>query len=170
MSWGRKGVRASGPPPDLGALGILKDCGVRSVIMSLEIWNEVNRAKWCLGKHSVTKQQYFSAWAEALRLFGEGQVASVLLVGAEDAAETYRGAETLIRAGVVPTLIPLRPYETSRFAGWNPVAAEAYVDLERQVGALLQGARLFPSRQSGCTGCGGCSLETAVEGLVTLPA
>jgi hypothetical protein len=155
------------PPPDCGILKRLLDAGVASIIMSLEVWDEQRRAEWCLGKGEVSRTQYVERWQEAVDLFGKGSVSSVLLVGAEPMESTFEGAKTLIELGVIPTLIPLRWYPNSRFefSDWSPVDPTEYLSLGHAVGALLKSAGLAASKQLGCTACGGCSLETAIETL-----
>src|SRR6185369_17962177 len=95
---------------------------------------------------------------------------SVLLVGAEPSRNTLAGAKYLIDLGVIPTLIPLRWYPNSRFqfSDWSPVDPAEYLSLGYQLSHLLTSAGLFPSKQLGCTACGGCSIETAIEKLGAL--
>lgn len=155
------------PPPDRDCLKTLVDAGVASLIMSLEVWDEQHRAEWCLGKAGVSRSQYVERWREAVDLFGRGNVSSVLLVGAEPMDSTFEGAKCLVELGVIPTLIPLRWYPSSRFefSDWSPVDPVEYLSLGYKVGQLLTRAGLAASKQLGCTACGGCSLETAVEKL-----
>jgi hypothetical protein len=155
------------PPPDRDCLKTLVNAGVASLIMSLEAWDEQHRAEWCLGKAGVSRSQYVERWREAVDLFGRGNVSSVLLVGAEPMDSTFEGAKCLIELGVIPTLIPLRWYPNSRFefSDWSPVDPVEYLSLGYKVGQLLTRAGLAASKQLGCTACGGCSLETAVEKL-----
>jgi hypothetical protein len=155
------------PPPKSGCLEGLKRAGLSSLIMSLEIWDEERRAEWCLGKGDVSRSQYFERWREAIDVFGCGNVSSVFLVGAEPIVNTLEGAKYLIELGVIPTLIPLRWYPNSRFqlSGWSPVDPADYLSLGYQVSHLLTSAGLTASKQLGCTSCGGCSLETAIEKL-----
>lgn len=158
------------PPPDGDYLKTLVDAGVASLIMSLEVWDEQRRAEWCLGKGGISRAQYIERWREAVGLFGRGNVSSVLLIGAEPMDSTLEGAKRLIDLGVIPTLIPLRWYHSSRFemSDWIPVDPAEYMSLEYEVGRLLKGTGMAASRQRGCTACGGCSLETAVEKLTGL--
>jgi hypothetical protein len=155
------------PPPDRGSLEHLLDAGVASLIMSLEVWDEERRAEWCLGKGEVSRAQYVERWCEAIDLFGKGSVSSVLLVGAEPMDSTFEAARFLIELGVIPTLIPLRWYPSSRFefSDWSAVDPSEYLSMGHAIGALLKNAGLAASKQRGCTACGGCSLETAVEKL-----
>jgi len=155
------------PPPDRGCLKALADAGVASLIMSLEVWDEQCRVDWCLGKGGISRAQYVESWGDAVDLFGRGNVSSVLLVGAEPMDSTFEGAKCLIELGVIPTLIPLRWYPNSRFqlSDWSPVDPVEYLSLEYEVGRILRGTGMAASRQRGCTACGGCSLETAVEKL-----
>jgi len=147
------------PPPGEEHIIALAHSGVSSLIMSLEVWSEVERAAWCLGKSVVMRSHYEKAWQWGIDHLGRGRVASVLLVGAEELCQTLKGASELIKQGVIPTLIPIRWYPESRFQRWIPVSPEEYLELSIEVSALLKEAGLSPARQPGCTACGGCSLE-----------
>lgn len=155
------------PPSRTSDLDLLVDAGVSSLIMSLEIWDDQLRGEWCLGKGSVERRQYFEAWTYALARLGPGRVSSVLLVGTEPLDSTLRGAESLIEAGIIPTLIPLRWYPESRYTDWRPVPWRDLLDVTSAVSALLTRAGLSPQEQPGCTACGGCSLEGSLVDLRT---
>jgi hypothetical protein len=152
------------PPPRLQSLSLLFDAGMVSLIMSLEIWDDAIRHRVCLGKGEVTVDHYRAAWRTAIDELGRGQVASVLLVGLEPLESTAEGAESLIAEGVIPTLIPYRPYD--RIAGLpttHPFSVVDYLELSQNVRHLLAKADLDPAAQAGCTGCGGCSLEIPTD-------
>ena len=152
------------PPTSEHDLRALADAGVASIIMSLEVWGEAERAAWCLGKGRIARVRYIDAWKHAVRCLGLGRVSSVLLVGSEPAAQTIEGARTMISLGVLPILLPLRWYPDSRFCNWEPVAPISYIELEQAVSSMMKAAGLSAAQQPGCIACGGCSLETHFEG------
>ncbi len=151
------------PPKTEDQVVSLVRAGVSSLIMSLEVWGDESRKNWCLGKGLIERSNYERAWNWGIKHLGQGRVASVLLVGSESLEDTLKGASELIRQGVIPTLIPLRWYTSSRFDNWTPVAPRDYWNLERDVARLLRSAHLSPAQQPGCTACGGCSLEVSLR-------
>jgi len=144
-------------------LRLLRDSGYDAAIMSLEVWDEAIRQRVCPGKGRVSRDEYMSAWTNAIEKFGEGQVASVLLVGLEPEESTIEGIDALVDLGVIPTLIPFRPYNGTPLVGHPRTTVEAYLRCSRYCTHRLRGAGLSPSGQYGCTGCGGCSLEVVQE-------
>lgn len=147
------------PPPSLTSLDTLKEAGVTSLIMSLEVWNAIDRARWCLGKGLVDREHYIAAWTRGVELFGRGNVTSVLLVGTESLESTMDGAAKMVDMGVIPALLPLRRYATSRFSEDVQLTALQYVQVSERLGRLLSSQGLDPRLQLGCTACGGCSME-----------
>jgi biotin synthase-related radical SAM superfamily protein len=151
------------PPKTSSGLERIRSAGVDSVIMSLEIWNDGRRRTLCSGKSEVSKSRYFEAWSEAIHLFGRGQVSSVLLVGLEPEKSTKEAIRALIDVGVIPTLIPFRPYGACEMAEHPLTDHELYLRCSALCGDLLAKADLRDSDQRGCTGCGGCSTAVIQE-------
>lgn len=146
------------PPRDPQALSRLPPAGIRSVVMSIEIWDDRRRAAICPGKSVVSKVAYLTAWKQAARLFGDGNVSSVFIVGLDDDASLIAGCRTAIEAGVLPTLIPFRPYKRSAFRHPH-VDPERYLAVAETVRELIADAGLSPRTHTGCAACGGCSME-----------
>lgn len=154
------------PPPDLGQIEALAQAGAGSMIMSIEVWDDAIRTDVCPGKSVVSKDMYRTAWRKAIDVFGTSQVSSVLIVGLEPEESTRVGIDALISEGVVPTLIPFRPYGSSRLNARQPVDHHSYLSLSRYCSAKLRMSGLSPLRQVGCTKCGGCSMEAGLQALL----
>lgn len=150
-------------PPSVAELDELLDCGVSSLIMSLELWDERARQNYAPGKARVSREFYFEAWDLVVRRLGKGSVSSVLLVGLEDEASTNAGAKALVDRYVVPTLVPFRPYDECEMKSFSATSDELYIRCSRELAGALSVAGLAASRQAGCTACGACSLEVALE-------
>ena len=144
---------------DLTWIAFAHHSAVDAIITSIEIWDDQRRSELCLGKSEISKSTYLRRWNQAIEILGPGMVSSVLLVGLEALDSTLRGAERMVNEGVVPTLIPYRPYDSSPLGPQQPVDHEDYLMLSRAVAGMLHAARLQPESQPGCTSCGGCSLE-----------
>lgn len=147
------------PPDEDRYLAELRDAGVTSVIMNIEVWDPVLRAMYCPGKGSVTVERYLSAIEYAVSIFGVGQVASVLIAGMQSIEDTLDGARAIIQAGAIPTIIPFKPFDDCQMASFPRTDPSVVLTIYSEVSDLLAEAGLRPQNQKGCTGCGGCSLE-----------
>lgn len=152
------------PPFDLGLLYEIFSAGVNSIIMNIEIFDETVRQKICPGKSKVPTLHYFRAWEKALSTFGKNKVSSVLIVGLEDKQNTVNGGRKMLEMGVIPTLIPFRPYDLCELRYLPPTLPEYYLSIYRQIFSEIRGKEVNPLKQPGCTHCGGCSLETLIMG------
>jgi len=154
------------PPPDVRSLDQLLDAGADALIMSLEIWDERQRSRVCLGKGEVARSHYFDAWRYATERLGRGMVGSVLLFGLEPIESTEAGALALVDMDVVPTILPYRRYAASQIEPLFAPDARGYMRVARRCAQALSERQLSAHAQPGCTGCQGCSLE----GLLQLTA
>ncbi|RLG91143.1 MAG: hypothetical protein DRO36_04795, partial [Candidatus Hecatellales archaeon] len=62
------------PPKNLSDLKKLYYAGADTIGMHIESLDENVRRKVCPGKAEVSKEKYYEAWKEALKIFGENQV------------------------------------------------------------------------------------------------
>lgn len=150
------------PPRNLGRLADLQASGVDSIIMNIEIFDDECRRAICPGKSAVPKAHYFDAWKKCVAIFGRNRVSSVLLVGLEDRRSTVEGVRALLKADVLPTLIPFRPYDACELRSLPPVPPEYYLSVYEELFWELMQAGVDPLGQPGCSRCGGCSLETVL--------
>lgn len=153
------------PPWNLELLYDLHSSGADSIIMNIEIFDDEIRRNICPGKSGVQKSHYFKAWEKSLNIFGENRVSSVLIVGLENKESTIKGAKKMLEMGVIPTLIPFRPYIACELNYLPPVSPEYYLLLCKEIFSGDREYKVNPSRQPGCTRCGGCSLETILTGV-----
>ena len=147
------------PPADLAKIDEMKKAGVTNFIMNLEIANPVLRKKICPGKGGISYDHYYAAFARAVALAGRGQVSSVLIAGLQPYEDILAECEKMISVGVIPTVMPFRPFDDSSMPDLPMCDPDEYLTAEEKLGALLRSASLDPEKMSGCTKCGGCSLE-----------
>ncbi|HEX7659341.1 MAG TPA: MSMEG_0568 family radical SAM protein [Pseudonocardiaceae bacterium] len=150
------------PPADLRTLTDLREAGATSIGIHVESLDDAVRRRWMPGKSSVPLADYWTAWREAVRVFGRNQVSTYLLVGlGEDADELVAGAGELIAAGVYPFVVPYRPLAGTLAADVDhaaPPSAERLADVTRRVATALIAAGMRGADQSaGCAACGACS-------------
>lgn len=150
------------PPLDLGLLHDIFYAGVNSIIMNIEVFDETIRKMICPGKSTLPNAHFFKAFEKALDIFGANRVSSVLIVGLEDKKSTVKGCQQMLEMGVIPTLIPFRPYDSCELNYLAPTPPEYYLDVYEKVLSRVGSMDVNPVRQPGCTRCGGCSLETSI--------
>lgn len=132
-----------------------------SLVISIELWDEQKRMQITPGKYRLAnKNKYLESWKLAVDFLGKGNVGSVLLVGLEDSKTTLEGARKMIEIGVIPTLLPFRPLDSSQFANHMPVNPTELIELENEITCLLKENNLDPRNQLGCASCGGCSIQS----------
>jgi radical SAM protein (TIGR04043 family) len=156
------------PPADLAALLMLREAGAVAIGIHVESLDDEVRWRWLPGKASVPLAAYYSAWDEAVRVFGRNRVSTYLLVGlGEDPDELIAGAAGLIERGVYPFVVPVRSMAgtLAHRDGLQtpPVSLVHRVTVE--VAAALRAAGMAGSAQrAGCAACGACSALPAAGG------
>jgi len=153
------------PPAELGVLAELRAAGATSIGIHVESLDEEVRRRWMPGKGSVPMADYEAAWDEAVRVFGRNRVSTYLLIGmGEDPAELIAGAERLIRRGVYPFVVPMRPMvgTLAHADGARGAPAEVVHRVTTAVARLLLQAGMTGAEQgAGCAACGACSVLSA---------
>lgn len=157
------------PPADLATITDLREAGADAIGIHVESLDDEVRRRWMPGKARVSLDDYRTAWAEAVRVFGRNQVSTYLLVGlGEDADEMIAGAQALADMGVYPFIVPFRPQagtlavDVDGAAGPDPQRVER---ISRAVGAYLATIGMSGADQrAGCAACGACSILQRVGG------
>jgi radical SAM protein (TIGR04043 family) len=156
------------PPADLAVLGELRAAGASAIGIHVESLDDAVRRRWMPGKGSVPMAEYEAAWDEAVRVFGRNRVSTYLLAGlGEDPDELVAGAGRLIRRGVYPFVVPLRPMAGTLAARDGAAGPDPGMvrDVTERVAALLRAAGMTGAdQQAGCPACGGCSVLPRVGG------
>lgn len=147
------------PPDHNGFLDLLVDEGATAIIMNLELYDDNLRRLFCPGKSKISKQRYLEAWRYSVRRLGYGNVSSVLIAGLEKTELTIKATSEMIELGVIPTIIPFRPYDNCFLRNFSLTNPEDLIMICERVGRLLKKADMSPRKQKGCTACGACSIE-----------
>lgn len=153
------------PPDDLSVLEQVKDMGVDSVGMHVESFDPDVFARVAPGKAKRGIEAYFNAWERAVKVFGEGQVSTYVILGmGEDPELTADGCRRAIDMGVYPFIVPIRPIPGSIMEDILP-PPPAYVEsMYRQVVPHLVANGLTSSNvKAGCARCNACSAMGAFE-------
>ena len=126
--------------------------------MHLEVVEEEVRRRILPGKSELSLERYERAFAEAVAVFGRGQVTTYLLAGLGDSAESLIAcSERLIQLGVYPFVVPFVPIAGTPLQD-HPAPSTAFmVEVYTGVAALLRAADLrAEAMAAGCAKCGAC--------------
>ena len=153
------------PPGDAVWFTRMKEAGIDALGMHLEAVTPDVRARIMPGKATVTVEQYMTAFAEAVAVFGHGQVSTYILAGLGDTREAILSvARELIAIGVYPFVVPFVPIRGTPLADHAPPAADFMESILRPLGAMLRDGGLRSTDiKAGCGRCGACSPLASYE-------
>jgi|GEM_PF-511107 len=146
------------PPVSNKYIDMLVDAGIKSIIMNLEIFDDAIRAKYCPGKIEIPSSRYFEALSYAVSKLSSWSVSSVLIAGLENIESTVTGAKKLIDIGVIPTIMPFRPYDNCEMSDHPMTNPEILMEIERELHQYPRKTNLDNCKHAeGCLSCNGCS-------------
>lgn len=151
------------PPEEMEFINKIYRSGASAIIMNLEIADDELRKKICPGKATIPQQRYFDAFEYAVKIFGKGNVSSVLIAGLQPAADILSMAKRMIGMGVIPTIIPFKPLDGCSLRNAKIANPKELLDIAKEIDSYLNLNRLCASEQHGCTKCNGCSIEALYE-------
>ncbi|MEM6889286.1 MAG: MSMEG_0568 family radical SAM protein [Pseudomonadota bacterium] len=153
------------PPDDDGWHQRMKDAGIDSLGMHLEVVTPELRAEIMPGKAQVSLEKYFGSFEAAVKVFGWGQVSTYILAGLGDTAEAILEiSQRLTAMGVYPFVVPFVPVSGTPMES-HPAPSPAFMHavlppLARMIKANGMRAE---SIKAGCGRCGACSALSAFE-------
>jgi radical SAM protein (TIGR04043 family) len=153
------------PPEDSSWYRLMKDAGVDSLGMHLEVVEAAVRRRILPGKSELSLDRYCEAFGQAVEVFGRGQVTTYLLAGLGDSAESLIScSERLIQLGVYPFVVPFVPIAGTPLQD-HPAPSTAFmVEVYTAVAALLRASDLrAEAMAAGCAKCGACSALALFE-------
>jgi radical SAM protein (TIGR04043 family)/putative N-acetyltransferase (TIGR04045 family) len=153
------------PVDDPSIYTYLKDCGVDTVGMHLESFDQKVRERITPGKAKISINSYFEGFARAVEVFGRNQVSTYIIIGlGEDYQTTISGCVRCIEMGVYPFVVPLRPVKGTPFADMAPPEPKTMIEIYTELAKVLRknGLRANNSK-AGCVLCGACSVLPAFE-------
>lgn len=148
------------PPEKRSYLIDLKNSGIDTVMMNLEVNDERLRRLYCPGKAKmIPRERYFESFEEAAEIFGKGNVSSVLLANLENKYSTVDGAKNLIDSGAIPSILVFRGTDGTELENYPQANPEDIKWIYSEIQSYIENKGLDPSKQVGCTKCGSCSME-----------
>lgn len=132
------------------------DTGVRSIGYSMEIWDEALYSAVCPGKSEGTSHGEFLGLIEsAVRLFGEGNVYGVFVMGLEPKDSFLEGVRTI--AGIGANIVPFiwSPNPGSRLAGHRAPSGNWFAEVIREAAAIVTESGVPSGTVNHCYRCDG---------------
>lgn len=158
------------PPEDLSTIDRVGDMGIDSLGIHVETFDPKVLERIAPPKARTGIERYFEAWEHAVKVFGEGQVTTYVILGmGEDPELTVQGCKRAIDIGVYPFIVPLRPVPGSLMEDVTPPTAEYTDRIARQVAPYLVERGLTADKVlAGCARCQACSPLGAMEQALQL--
>jgi radical SAM protein (TIGR04043 family) len=153
------------PPDDPIWFRRMKEAGVDSLGMHLEVVEPEVRRRILPGKAELSLERYFEAFEQAVAVFGRGEVSTYLLAGLGDSPEAIVAcSERLIALGVYPFVVPFVPIAGTPLERHPAPSTDFMVRIYTAVGSLLAASDLRSAAMSaGCAKCGACSALSLFE-------
>jgi len=153
------------PPDDPRWYRRMQQAGIDSLGMHLEVVDEAVRRRILPGKSELSVERYFEAFAQAVAVFGRGQVSTYLLAGLGDsAADLMACSERLIEIGVYPFVVPFVPISGTPLQHHPAPSSDFMVEIYEGVGQRLgQSDISAEAMAAGCAKCGACSALSLFE-------
>lgn len=153
------------PPQDKQIFSTLAEMGVDSVGIHIESFDPDVRKAVTPGKASISEEEYFQAFKDAVSVFGKNQVSTFVILGlGEDENLTLRRCRQAIEIGVYPFLVPVRPINGTLMEKFNTPSVEYLEKMYLRVGEMLSVNGLHSDKSSsGCVKCKACSMLQFAE-------
>ena len=153
------------PPEDPRWYQRMKDSGIDSLGMHLEVVEPDVRRQILPGKSELSLERYYEAFADAVAVFGRGEVSTYLLAGLGDSKEALLDcSRRLIELGVYPFVVPFVPISGTPLESHPSPDSSFMVDVYQGVASMLKAGDLRSEQMSaGCAKCGACSALSLFE-------
>ena len=153
------------PPNDFAWFAKMKQAGIDSLGMHLEVIEPKIRDRIMPGKARVSLDYYFEAFTTAVEVFGWGQVSTYILAGLGDSLDTIVSTcDRLIDIGVYPFVVPFVPITGTPLASHQPPSSDFMYAIYERVSAMLNNVGMSSQNiKAGCAKCGACSALSVFE-------
>ena len=153
------------PPQDHSWFQKMKDSGIDSLGMHLEVVTSDVRKKITPGKAEISLEEYMSAFKSAVAVFGRGQVSTYLLAGLGDTKEALLDfCDELIEIGVYPFVVPFVPIRGTPLEDHPSPSSDFMDSLLKPLASKLVAAEMTSDKtKAGCVKCGACTSLSKYE-------
>jgi hypothetical protein len=147
------------PPPNINQLKLLDIKEIDNLIVNIEFVDEEIRKIFCPEKSNISLEHYMDFLSHCVDIVGRYRVSSVLIYGIENPTLTVKQSEKLLKIGVIPIIIPFRPYTRTKLKNFITTNPANYLITATKVKKLISEYSVNSRNLVGCTNCGGCSIE-----------
>lgn len=153
------------PPDHDGWFATMRESGIDTLGMHLEVVTPALRARIMPGKASVSVDRYMEAFRAAVPVFGRGQVSTYILAGLGDTREALLSmAQDLVAIGVYPFIVPFVPISGTPLESQPSPSPEFMSSVLRPLAQMLADAGMTAEKvKAGCARCGACSALSTFE-------
>jgi biotin synthase-like enzyme len=135
------------------------ESGIQAIGFSMEIWDERLYQAICPGKSkSVSHEVFLNSIKKAVRIFGEGNVFGVFVMGLEPRETFLQGVKTLANLGANIVPFVWSPNPGSKLEGHRAPTSQWYVDTILEAAEIVHQSRVPSGTENHCYRCDGNSL------------
>lgn len=150
------------PPEDNDSLLKLKKAGANAIMMNVEIWDMKLRKLFMPGKAIIPVSRYIDAWRYSVKLFGRGNVSTVLIIGLENEAVEQNAIEKILNCDVMPSIMPFRPNDGAVLENFRIPDPSVVYRLTQYAAKKARELNISIYDSPGCIGCGACATENDI--------
>ena len=135
------------------------DSGIKAIGFSMEIWSERLYQAICPGKSkSISHGAFIKSIQNAVKVFGDGNVYGVFVMGLEPKETFLEGIREL--AGLGANIVPFvwSPNPGSKLEGHRAPTSKWFVETILEAAEIVHDAKVPPGTENHCYKCDGNSL------------
>lgn len=118
------------------------ECGVKTLSVNLELYNDTLRDRYIPEKHTIGKENYYRFIRQAVTIFGAGSIRSSLVVGIESGEDTLMGVRSLVGCGCLPVLSAFIPALGTDAVGLPAPSVDLLLDVVTQASQIAADANM----------------------------
>lgn len=118
------------------------ECGVKTLSVNLELYNDRFRERFIPNKATVGKDSYYRFICQAVEVFGTKNVRSSLVVGLESEEDTLNGVRAILDCGCLPVLSAFVPAPGTDMANYSAPSVEFLLEIVRKADEMAKEAKL----------------------------
>ena len=135
------------------------DAGINAIGFSMEIWDEKLYRAICPGKSDGTSHEEFvRAIEKAVKVFGEGNVYAVFVMGLEPRESLLKGVKELTARGANVVPFVWSPNPGSKLEGHRAPTSKWYVEAALEAAEIVRDSKVPSGTENHCYRCDGNSL------------
>lgn len=147
------------PPKNPSELEKYYDSGIKAIGFSMEIWDKMLYQAICPGKSkSTSHEEFINSIQNAVKIFGEGNVYGVFVMGLEPRETFLEGVRALTNLGANIVPFVWSPNPGSKLEGHRAPSAKWYVETILEAAEIVYDAGIPSGTENHCYKCDGNSL------------